>query len=87
MYRGGSVGKVDGLHPTYRYQYRMFRKSIDYMGCDKGTIVDYSRNLLHMMVPDAWPFSVFNFIWCEIQSVWCEAHQGLLLWSSHYAYD
>jgi hypothetical protein len=53
MYRGGLVGKVDGLHPTYRYLDRMFRKSIDCKGGDKGTIVDYCRNLLHMMAPDA----------------------------------
>jgi hypothetical protein len=38
MYRGGLVGKVDGLHPTYMYLDRMFRKSIDYKGSDKGTI-------------------------------------------------
>jgi len=69
MYRGGSVGNVDRLHPTYRYLYRMFRKSIDCKGSDKGTIVDYSRNLLHRMEPDAHPFSIFDFIWCEIHSV------------------
>ena len=66
MYKGGVVGKVDGLHPTNRYLDRMFRKSIDSKGGDKGTIVDYSRNLLHRMAPDARPFSVFDFIWCEI---------------------
>ena len=66
MYRGGAVGKVDGLHPTYRYLGRMFRKSIDRKGGDKGNIIDYSRNLLHGMAPDARPFSVFDFIWCEI---------------------
>ena len=66
MYRGGSVGKVNGLHPTYRYVDWMFRKTIDYMGGDKGTIADYSRNLLHRMAPDAHPFSIFDFIWCEI---------------------
>ena len=66
MYKGGAVGKVDGLHPTNRYLDRMFRKSIDSKGGDKGTIVDYSRNLLHRMAPDARPFSVFDFIWCEI---------------------
>jgi hypothetical protein len=66
MYRGGSVGKVDGLHPTYRYLDRMFRKSIDCKGGEKGTIVDYSRDLLHRMAPDAGLFSIFNFIWCEI---------------------
>ena len=26
----GAVGKVLGLHPTYRYLDRMFRKTIDY---------------------------------------------------------
>jgi hypothetical protein len=62
MYRGGSVGKVDDLHPTYRYLDRMFRKSIDCKGGDKGTIVDYSRNLLHRMAPDAKLFSIFDFI-------------------------
>jgi hypothetical protein len=36
----------------------MFRKTIDYKGGDKGTIVDYSRNLLHKMAPDAQPFSI-----------------------------
>jgi len=61
MYRGGSVGKVNGVHPTYRYLDRMFRKSIDCKGGDKGTIADYSRNLLHRMAPDAQPFSVFDF--------------------------
>jgi hypothetical protein len=66
MHRGGSIGKVDGLHPTYRYLYRMFRKSVDCKGGDKGTIANYSRNLLHRMAPDAWPFSIFDFIWCEI---------------------
>jgi hypothetical protein len=69
MHRGGSVGKVDGLHPTYRYLDRMFRKSIDCKGGDKSTIVDYSRNLLHRMAPNAGLFSIFDFIWCEIQSV------------------
>ena len=49
----GAVGKVLGLHPTYRYLDRMFRKTIDYKGGDKGNIVDYSRNLLHRMAPDA----------------------------------
>ena len=53
MYRGGTVGKVDGLHPTYRYLVMMFRKSIDCKSGDKGTIVYYSRNLLHRMTPDA----------------------------------
>ena len=53
MYRGGSVGKVNGLHPTYRYLDRMFRKTIDYKGGDKGNIADYSRNLVHRMAPDA----------------------------------
>jgi hypothetical protein len=69
MYRGGSVGKVDDLHPTYRYMDKMFRKTTDCKGDDKGTIADYSRNLLHRMAPDAEPFSVFDFIWSEIQSV------------------
>ena len=53
MYRGGAVGKVDGLHTTYRYLDKMFRKSFDSKGGDKGTIVDYSENLLHRMAPDA----------------------------------
>ena len=52
---------MDGLHPTYRYLGRMFRKSIDRKGGDKGTIADYSRNLLHRMALDAQPFSVFDF--------------------------
>ena len=47
------MGKVLGLHPTYRYLDRMFRKTIDYKGGDKGNIADYSRNLLHRMAPDA----------------------------------
>ena len=49
----GAVGKVLGLHPTYRYLDRMFRKTIDCKGGDKGNIADYSRNLLHKMAPDA----------------------------------
>ena len=53
MYRGGAIGKVDGLHPTNRYLDRMFRKSIDSKGGDKGTIADYSKNLIHRMAPDA----------------------------------
>ena len=65
----GAVGKVLGLHPTYRYLDRMFRKTIDCMEGDKGNIVDYSRNLLHRMALDAQPFSVFDFIWSEIRSV------------------
>ena len=65
----GAVGKVLVLHPTYRYLDRMFRKTIDYKGGDKGNIADYSRNLLHMMSPDARPFNVFDFIWSEIRSV------------------
>ena len=65
----GAVGKVLGLHPTYRYLDRMFRKTIDCKGGDKGNIADYSRNLLHRMAPDAQPFSVFDFIWSEIRSV------------------
>ena len=69
MYRGGAVGKVDGLHPTYRYLDRMFRKSIDCKGGDKGIVAYYSRNHLHRMAPDAQPFSIFDFIWSEIQSV------------------
>ena len=66
MYRGGSVGKVNGLHPTYRYLDRMFKKSIDCKGGDKGMIAYYSRNLLHRMALDAESFSIFDFIWCEI---------------------
>jgi hypothetical protein len=69
MYRGGAIGKVVGLHPTYRYLDRMFRKTIDCKGGDKGAVADYSRNLLHRMAPDARSFSIFDFIWCEIQSV------------------
>jgi len=69
MYRGGSVGKVNGRHPTYRYLDRIFRKTIDCKGGDKGTIAYYSKILLHRMAPDAQPFSIFDFIWCEIQSV------------------
>ena len=65
----GAVEKVLGLHPTYKYLDRMFRKTIDCKGGDKGNIVDYSRNLLHRMALDARPFSVFDFIWCEIRSV------------------
>jgi hypothetical protein len=65
----GAMGKVLGLHPTYRYLDRMFRKTIDCKGGDKGNIADYSRNLLHRMAPDAQPFSVFDFIWLEIRSV------------------
>ena len=65
----GAVGKVLGLYSTYRYLDRMFRKTIDCKGEDKGNIVDYSRNLLHRMAPDAQPFSVFDFIWSEIRSV------------------
>ena len=49
----GAVGKVLGLHPTYRYLDRMFRKTIDCKGGDKGNIADYSRNLLHRMALDA----------------------------------
>ena len=56
----GAVGKVQGLHPTYRYLDRMFRKTIDCKGGDKGNIADYSRNLLHRMAPDARPFNVFD---------------------------
>ena len=63
------MGKVLGIHPTYRYLDRMFRKTIDCKGGDKGNIADYSRNLLHRMALDARPFSVFDFIWCEIRSV------------------
>ena len=66
---GGSVGKVLGLHPTYRYLDKMFRKTIDCKGGDKDTIANYSRNLLHKMAPDAEPFSIFDLIRCEIQSV------------------
>jgi len=69
MYQGGSVGKVNGLHPTYRYLDRIFRKTIDSKSGDKGTIVYYSRNLFHRMAPDARLFSIFDFIWCEIQSI------------------
>ena len=58
----GVVGKVLGLHPTYRYLDIMFRKTIDCKGGDKGNIADYSRNLLHRMAPNAWPFSIFYFI-------------------------
>ena len=65
----GAVEKVLGLHPTYRYLDRMFRKTIDCKGGDKGNITDYSKNLLHRMAPDARPFSVFDFIWSEIRSV------------------
>ena len=65
----GAVGQVLGLHPTYRYLDRMFRKTIDCKGGDKGNIADYSRNLLHRMSPGAQPFSVFDFIWSEIISV------------------
>ena len=65
----GAVGKVLGLHPTYRYLDRMFRKTIDCKGRDKRNITDYSRNLLHRMTPNARPFSVFDFIWCKIKSV------------------
>jgi len=49
----GVVGKVLGLHPTYRYPNRIFKKTIDCKGGDKGNIADYSRNLLHRMAPDA----------------------------------
>ena len=62
MYRSGLVGKVNGLHPTYRYLDMMFRKMIECKGGDKGNIADYSRNLLHMMALDAQPFSIFDFI-------------------------
>jgi len=65
----GAVGKVLGLHPNYGYLDRIFRKTTDYKGGDKGNIIDYSRNLLHRMAPDAQPFSVFDFIWSEIRSV------------------
>ena len=65
----GAVGKVLGLHPTYRYVDRMFRKTIDCKGGDKGNIADYSRNLLHRMAPNARPFSVFDLIWCVIRCV------------------
>jgi len=65
----GAVGKVLGLHPIYRYLDRMFSKTIDCKGGNKGNIADNSRNLLHRMAPDARPFSVFDFIWCEIRSV------------------
>jgi hypothetical protein len=58
----GVVGKVDDLHPTYRYLDRMFRKMIDFKGGDKGMIAYYSRNLLHRMALDAEPFSIFDFI-------------------------
>ena len=64
-----SMEKVLGLHPTYRYLDRMFRKTINYKGGDKGNIADYSRNLLNRMAPDAWPFNVFDFIWYQIRSV------------------
>jgi hypothetical protein len=67
--RGAVVGQVVGLHPTYRYLDRMFRKTIDCKGRDKSKIADYSRNLLHRMRPDAQPFSIFDFLWCEIRSV------------------
>ena len=66
MYRGGSVMKVNGLHPTYRYLDRMFRKTIDCKGGDKGNIADYSTNLLHRMSPGAQSFSFFDFILSKI---------------------
>ena len=65
----GEVGKVVGLHPTYIYLDRIFRKTIDCKGGDKRNIADYSRIRLHRVAPDARPFSVFDFIWCEIRSV------------------
>ena len=70
------MGKVLGLHPTYRYLDRMFRKTINCKGGDKGNIADYSRNLLHRIALNARPFSVFNFIWCEIRSVGDRALKG-----------
>jgi len=60
---------VKGLFPTYRYLDRMFRKTITCKAGDKGNVGDYSRNLLMRMLPDARPFSVFDFIWNEIKSV------------------
>ena len=68
-FRGAIVGKVKGLFPTYRYLDRMFRKTIACKVGDKGNVGDYSRNLLMRMLPDARPFSVFDFIWNEIKSV------------------
>ena len=67
--RGVVIGKVVGIHPTYAYLNRMFRVSIDCKKGDRGTIADFSRNLLNRMAPNARPFSVFDFIWCEIKSV------------------
>ena len=55
--------------PYLQIPRQVFRKTIDCKGGDKGNIVDYSRNLLHRMAPDARPFSIFDFIWCEIWSV------------------
>ena len=72
----GTVGMVNGLHPTYRYLDRMFRKTIDCKGGDKGNIADYSRNLLHRMAPDSRLFSLFDFIWCEIKSVGEKTQRG-----------
>jgi hypothetical protein len=66
---GAAVGKVRGLHLMYRYLDRMFRKTIACKSGDKGSIADYSRNLLVRMVPGTRPFSVFDFIWSEIKSV------------------
>ena len=65
----GAVGKVVGLHSTYRYLDRMFRKTIDCKGGDKGNIVDYSRNLLHRMSP-MHSHSMFFILFGQRSGVW-----------------
>ena len=60
---GAALGKVSGLHPTYKYLERMFRETICCRIGDKSAIADYMMNLLMRCIPDARPFSVFDFIW------------------------
>jgi hypothetical protein len=75
MYPGskqGNFGETTDMLPFYAYLNWLFRRTMTPRDGDGTKILDYNKNILAFMAPNAngFEFSIFDFIWEEIKVVW-----------------
>jgi len=73
-------GETSGLTPYYKFMNQLLRYTLSPKAGNSDRISNMSRNLLAKMSPDAYEFSVFDFLWEEIISTSISPKKGC-----HYA--
>jgi hypothetical protein len=67
----GNFGETTNMLPFYAYLNRLFRRTVTHREGDVTKILDYNKNILAAMTPNAngFEFSVFDFIWRKIKAI------------------